>query len=63
VRQGCRYRRQRLQLGTKPDVADDVGQPVVQAADPLQGEDSPDRHGPAPLLVVDVLHLDVAGCE
>ncbi len=55
------WNRRRRQLGPKPDVADDVGHPVVEAADPVQGEDGPDLHGPAPLLVVVVLHLDVDG--
>ena len=47
--------------GAKPKVADDIGDPVVEATDPVQGEDCPNHHGQAPLLVV-VLHLEVDGC-
>ncbi len=32
-----------------------------QCADPVQGEDSPDHHGPASLLVVDILYIDIEG--
>jgi hypothetical protein len=62
VRRGGWYRRRRLLLGTKPDFVDDVGQPVVQAVEPLLAEDSPDRHDAAPLLVAVVLHVEVEGC-
>ncbi len=52
-------RRRRWLLGPKPDVAENVGHPAVEAADPLQGENGAHRHCPAPLLVVAVLHLGV----
>jgi hypothetical protein len=55
------WNHQRCLLRPKPEVADDAGDPVVEAADPVQGEGCLDRHCPAPLLVV-VLHLDVEGC-
>ena len=45
--------------GLKPDVAEDVGYPVVKAADPVQGENGAHRQSPTPLLVTAVLHLDV----
>ena len=42
-----------------PDVAEDVGYPVVKAADPVQGENGAHRQSPTPLLFTAVLHLDV----
>ncbi len=51
-------RRGRWLLGPKPDVAEDVGYPVVKAADPVQGENGAHRQSPTPLLVTAVLHLD-----
>ncbi len=41
------------------DVAEDGGEPVVEAAYPVQGENGAHRQSPTPLLFTAVLHLDV----
>jgi hypothetical protein len=48
-----------LGLRPEPDVAEDDGEPVVEAAYPVQGKNGANRQGPTPLLLTAVLHLDV----
>jgi hypothetical protein len=46
--------------GPEPDVAEDGGEPVVEAAHPVKNENGAHRQSPTPLLLLTaVLHLDV----
>ncbi len=53
-------RRRWLGLRPEPDVAENGGEPGVEAAYPVQGENGAHRQSPTPLLLLTaVLHLDV----